>query len=519
MYKVLLVDDEDIILKGMKEIIKWEDYNLTIGGEAQSAAQAEEIIKSMKIDILITDICMKEKTGIDLIRFIRESDINIKCIVLSGYSEFEYVKEAAKLGIENYILKPIDKNELIATLTNTVAKIEDEYSKLVVQREGEDIIRNNIISRWMKGDIEDNELHERAEVLNIDIKASEYMVVIIKETGGEDASHESESSDISLLCSRIIGEKEQGMAVKDSASSVALIIKGSSWKAEWEGIERALEKCRNAIEKEYKREVFIIAGSVERGYRNLSRSYYNARSLMDYSLIFDNSHILIYDDIKEYVIKWNAEERLDLNPLIRFIKEKNSDEVINFIRRIFENIRKREEISPAYIQNLAVDVLFSLISTIRGLNCNMDEVFNGYKDLFSKVYTFMTIEDMEKWLEGIAEKFMGILSYEDSRISPAVRKVLEYIKDNYHREINLSTISYGLGLNSFYLGQQFKKETGESFTNALNRLRIDYAKELLKSTNMKTVEIAKKAGYSNTNYFSTVFKKITGCTPSEYRED
>ena len=144
MYKVLIADDEPFILEGLADLINWEEHGLQIAGLVSNGLDAKNIVDSSDIDILITDNRMPRMDGIELIKYIAQTEKNIKFIILSGYNDFEYVKEAAKIGIENYLLKPVDEKELISTLINTVDKIENEIYKKKELQQGYNILRDNI---------------------------------------------------------------------------------------------------------------------------------------------------------------------------------------------------------------------------------------------------------------------------------------------------------------------------------------------------------------------------------------
>jgi two-component system, response regulator YesN len=414
MYKVLLVDDEPLILQGLKCIVKWEELNLEVAATASNGSEALSILQNQEIDILITDIRMQNVNGLELIKSIREQNKNIKCIVLSGYSEFNYVKEAAKLGIENYILKPVDKNELLSTLTTTVNKIENESTKVLVDQEGFNIIRNNILSRWISNDIEDNELYERASLLDINIRFNEYMVAIVKPLNppalqiNHQSNHQINEknlirSSVIDICVKQLSDHGLGIVFLNLSGNIILLFHGDHLFEIQDNITSLLSNCISDITSFLGLNAFISVGSIEKGYRNVPESYHIAKK------IFDNTQT---------------------NDSYSLIKHENS---------------------------------------------------------------------------------------EDIKVSSIIRKAIEYVNENYAKDINLSTIAYAFDINSFYLGQQFKKELGESFTNYINKIRIEKAKELLLSSTLKTVDIAKKVGYSNTNYFSTIFKKTTGFTPSEFK--
>lgn len=521
MYKVLLVDDEAIILRGLQNIINWQELGLEISATASNGKEAIDILENKDINILITDIRMPELNGLQLIKHIRDRNLPIHCIVLSGYSEFGYVKEAAKLGIENYILKPIDKNELISTLLNTINKIEAAISKTIIDNEGIEIIRNNILTRWVIGDIHADDLNERSSILDIDIYQKEYQVAIIKLIDCT-ALLSSETAVIHEQIKQLlnsINEDRIKMTLINHNSNFTLLFSGDLLKDKTFEIDNLLNSVISIINSAAKKDAFIAVGSIEKGYHEVSKSYSSAHKLLNYSLIYKKNTLIHISELANTDTIWKRKLEIDYKVLNNAIKNKNSEVVQDFIKDIFSKLKRLEPVSTLNIQNITIDILLYIINTIRTLNYNTDKIFNDYMDMLSLVYQFHSIEAMENWMNDTVAKCMDILNTEDEKISPFIKRIIHYMYQNYFKEINLSTVSLEYHINSFYLGQQFKKETGETFNNYLNKIRIEQAKYLMFSTNMKAFEIALKVGYSNTNYFSTIFKKVTGYSPSEFREE
>jgi two-component system response regulator YesN len=188
VYKVLLADDEPMILKGLKRLINWDDYGLEITGVAVNGEDAWRKIEKAGVDILITDIRMPKLDGLELLKKISDDHRNIKTIVVSGYDDFSYVKQALQYGIENYILKPINEDELSSTLLHIIEKMDQEKRRQKILQCGIDTLRDNIIDRWLQGAIDENELLERAGFLGIDTKAPFYLLMVIAVDSGGDVS-------------------------------------------------------------------------------------------------------------------------------------------------------------------------------------------------------------------------------------------------------------------------------------------------------------------------------------------
>lgn len=416
MYKVLIVDDEPLILEGLKHIIDWEGHGLEIVGEACYGTEAIEILNKTKVHILITDIKMPFMNGLELIRHIREKELNIKCIILSGYDDFEYVKEAAKLGIENYILKPVSEDELLSTLVTTLAKIESELHKQIEIRENNQILRENILYRWVTNNISSEELVKRADFLGISLKSDSYLAIVVSKLLRSVDGSSCPIADDHLLkyaVGNIISQTltEEGLPFAlfhDLEGDIVLLLAGQAAREDRSVLMEALKKCSENMRKFLKITAFMTAGSLETDVKSVHHSYTRAKRLQDDNLIPPSIGIIFWDEI-----------------------------------------------------------------------------------------------------EG---------SMEENKGGSIIKKVLGYIRNQYAADINLKTIAYEFDINPGYLGQLFKKETGDTFPNYLNKFRVEKAKELLANTSLKASEVSERIGYANnSNYFYTVFKKITGMSPSEFK--
>ena len=165
MYSVLLVDDEPSVLTGLRYVIDWDEYGVEIAGTASNGTQALELLRELPVDILITDIQMPQMGGLELLQQVRAQNMDLRCIILTGYDDFKYVKKAAQLGIENYLLKPVSPEELSETLLNTITKIEYLRSRKLDLAENIRVLRDGTFYRWIAGRIGSAELADRFDTL------------------------------------------------------------------------------------------------------------------------------------------------------------------------------------------------------------------------------------------------------------------------------------------------------------------------------------------------------------------
>lgn len=414
MYRLLAVDDEPFITEGLKHIIDWEEYGIELTGTASNGVEALELIKSLGADILITDIKMPKMSGLELIQRVKKIAPNTRFIVLSGYDDFEYLKESIKLGIENYLLKPVNCEELEETIINVRNKIEAQAIQKSYSDKDVDIIRNNILYRWATGSINQLELVERAAFLDIPLEASKYVVCILRlfiNPPVEQALMQKAQE----LCSEL-KSFGQGLGFCTPENNMVFIMGGL------EEAFKLAEQYTNNFKEIPDIKYFFTIGSEENDYNFVSRSYFNAMELQRYSLVMPCNSVLEYNS---------------------FIKNDHMEETA---RRLMELSREKGE-----------------------------------------------------------------------SINPIIKRILDYVKINYSKDISLKILANDLNTNANYLGQLFKEETNEHFSDYLNIIRINKAKELLKNTVRSTKDISDAVGYRDVNYFYKTFKKYSGVSPSDFR--
>lgn len=523
MYKVLIVDDEPFIQEGLHHIIHWEELGLEITGQAFNGAEAMKVLQATKVDILITDIKMPKMNGLELIREIRRQELPVKCIVLSGYDDFGLVKEAAKLGIENYILKPLDENELTHTLDNTINKIEAELVRQAELAKGIHIIRDNILYRWVTDDIAEDELLERAAFLNIQLEYHEYCVInmnMIEENRPAKASDKNlQKSAVFDICHQLISEKHSGVLFYDLNRNIVAVLWGDHLSDGRQLIRETLAGCASKARDILNTSLFITVGSFGDTFQKVPESYTRAKNLQEYKLILPASNIIFFDDIAKLAAKRQEDIRIDFKVLSSYILGRNRNAISRFIDDAYFRLKGLEGITPSYIQNVTIDLLFHVISTVKSMKSNSDALINEFRDIFSHVFEIKDADELNVWLKNTVNRYIDFVAAEQEKTSPIIRKVLDYIQNNYSQDISLKTLSSEFNINALYLGQLFRKETGDSFTNYLNSVRIEKAKVLLLNTNYKANEISSQIGYVNPNYFYTLFKKMTGVSPSEFKKE
>ncbi len=524
MYKVMIVDDEQFILDGLRAIIDWEEYNLSVSACALDGEEAFSFFTRQYMDIVITDITMPRMNGLDLIRKIKKINSDVKFIILSGYSDFQYVKEGIKLGIENYLLKPINVEELTSTLTNTINKIETSINQELYSKNDLNILRNNILYRWATNNIDAQELTERAALLNLNLKYLYYTVSSIKLLFPFDEhdirNNKKKSKLVSQalkICAATTDYHQDLICFCDLVGDLVFISCRNSQNGQEKMLSMVLNQVKEILNSKLHLNLFITVGRNYKSYLNVYKSYWETKELQNYLLLLTENQIIHYDEVKSLTENNSVITELDFKSFSKLLISKNTTVIFQFIDELFAKLQSSITTTPSDIQNCAIKILLIINRLAEELNLPSNTSKHDYKKLFSNLLKLQSIEQIIKSVKDEIIKFNESLTMEDLQMTPVIRQILNYINSNYASELSIKTLSQKLNINPTYLGQLFQKETGELFSNYVNELRIKKAKELLLTTNLKTKKIASRVGYSDVNYFYKKFKQYTGLSPTELR--
>ncbi len=524
MYRALIVDDEPFILEGMDNVIEWEEFGIEIAAKASNGVEAMELLGKMHIDILITDIKMPEMNGLELINNLRQRGMNTKIIVLSGFDDFRFVKEASRLGIENYLLKPIEEQELSDTLLNVVTKLDRELHLKIQMRQDYNLLKENILFRWVTNSISDSEFKDRAEFLDIRLDRTYYMAGIVRLLPHVKNGRGDQKVDglVSFACQNICME-----ILKDAGENLTFITMNGDvtvlfcWNNDEFDSSRAftfLGKCIESIREYLKKDVFVTIGSVECGYQAVHLSYNKAVSLFEYQLVMQANSIAEYERLQSSTTESRWLRKTDFEPFKNSLAAGNKMQAERFIDEIFLKLSGVNALKPEYVRSLTFEILFHISGSFHDQSISDIYRSSMADEVLSSILHSCDLKEIAAWLKVYMNKRLEENDLLQQDVNPFICSLLQYINNNYAREMSLKTLSARYKTNAAYLGQLFKNTTGEMFSNYLNRIRIEKAKELLANTNMKTGDISAAVGYSNVNYFSNLFNKMTGVYPTEYKK-
>ena len=543
MLKIFLAEDEVVVRETIKRMIPWEELGFELVGEAADGEMALPLLLRQQPDLLITDIKMPFMDGLTLARLAKKEIPGLKVVILSGYDDFNYAKQAIGIGVEDYLLKPITKNALIERLSEIRSRYEHEktqkeyYEKF--QREMQAYEKNSsrdFFEALVGGSMDMMEVYKRAEKLGLDIVAEAYNVLIFTMNCDEDFSGQRdeysswEAESLELLENFFAGHSS-AMLFRSNIFSYGVLLKGQR-----EAIEENTRACVDEIRKilsrqDGRREWFLAVGqSVER-LSQIQKSYHTASRAFSQRYLYDEN-ILYYDEMETMEHPGGQAETEDnaylqkvdvnaLNPAIlqKFLSNGLQEETENFVKDYFYAIGQEPMESLVFRNYVILNVRFSVISFIKGLGCDTNE---------------MESADTEEVLAESGKNMESAIAYAKKMISQAIgirdqnsgnknrsilKTAVDFIDSHYmDEEISLNTVANVANVSSNHFSALFSQNMGQTFIEYLTTLRMNKAKELLRCTGMRSSEIAGEIGYKDAHYFSYLFKKTQGMTPSDYRK-
>ena len=543
MLKIFLAEDEVVVRETIKRMIPWEELGFELVGEAADGEMALPLLIRQKPDLLITDIKMPFMDGLTLAQLAKKEIPELKVVILSGYDDFNYAKQAIGIGVEDYLLKPITKNALIERLSEIRSRYEHEktqkeyYEKF--HREMQAYEKNSsrdFFEALVGGSMDMMEVYKRAEKLGLDIVAEAYNVLIFTMNCDEDFSGQRdeysswEAESLELLENFFAGHSS-AMLFRSNIFSYGVLLKGQR-----EAIEENTRACVDEIRKilsrqDGRREWFLAVGqSVER-LSQIQKSYHTASRAFSQRYLYDEN-ILYYDEMETMEHPGGQAETEDnaylqkvdvnaLNPAIlqKFLSNGIQEETENFVKDYFYAIGQEPMESLVFRNYVILNVRFSVISFIKGLGCDTNE---------------MESADTEEVLAESGKNMESAIAYAKKMISQAIeirdqnsgnknrsilKTAVDFIDSHYmDEEISLNTVANIANVSSNHFSALFSQNMGQTFIEYLTSLRMNKAKELLRCTGMRSSEIAGEIGYKDAHYFSYLFKKTQGMTPSDYRK-
>ncbi len=522
MIKVILVDDEIAIREGIRNSFPWEESGYTLVGEAPDGEIALPLIRDENPDILITDIRMPFMDGMALCREVKRTMPWIGIVILSGYDDFSYAREAISLGVQEYLLKPITAKELKEVLDRISARMREERKA----RESVESMRRRLATgnRFVKDkllsslfveapdEVESKQMIEQLRSLGINLVAGCYSVLDIP-FDDPNGNRETGMNALYALAERS-GGSVQVCATKHGAN--ALILGGNEADTE----ERAYAFASSAVyelEVSGAQNIMVAIGEQVSTLTDISRSMKSARHIRHVMNRADRNKAMRIIGTREADDQPNLLPNLDFRPLAERLQYATAESFSKVFEEYAASLGATDIHSSVTRDYLRMEALMTAASVIRGAGGDPEEILN------LKQYESSMLPGESEDLEPARQILLSALRYRDSH-NPlhghsAVAQARYYLSEHFSNpNLMLQDVAGFVGMSNSRFSTVFSQETGHTFTAYLTALRMSKARELLKATEMRSSEISEAVGYSDPHYFSYLFKKRVGMTPSEYRK-
>ncbi len=517
MRTVFIADDENNIREGLKCIMDWEGAGFEVCGEASNGEEALNGILTKKPSLVLLDIKMPKMNGIDVIMHARENGYRGKVIILSGYSDFTYAQSAMRYGVDYYLTKPIDEDELSDAVTKIREALEKEeaasQNMLHFRRRAKDVVLHELITGIGKND--DYQFSEE-EIQDLHLQADIYQVVIY-----ENFLRETEAPTYSFADLLKVANKENHTFEHlEKDRNEIILLKGNYALSRFQDFLSHYEK-ETPQKGSPLDSLFLAYGRPVTSLEQISSSYKEALTLVGRRFFcIQGQHTLGYDELPDV----EAKEQTLSDDFLQDFSTKLSNYLQSFNRKkVAETLYELEQYLYN-VKNNITEVKLFLTDLYLQIKEKMNYTYSTANIPFPSNTAIIEVIGEKYYLYEIilffSEQFEMIMNSTGNPSRDTVLDdILYYIDHNYKTNIKLETIAPLFGYNSAYLGKIFTKTTGESFNSYVDHMRIEHSKELLTENKLKVYEVAEQVGYKNVDYFHKKFKKYVGMSPAEYRKN
>ena len=528
MYKVLLVDDEILVREAISENIDWNKHGFELAHVCDNGKTAIEYLKENEVNLVITDICMPYVDGMGLSKYIYENHPETMIIIFSGYSDFDYAKQAIQYKVAEYILKPVTARELSEILDKIKEKLDIEQKKEKKMNKlteiyhnytkNEAVIISRVLSSLVKGTQEVEKSINELKEFDICINEGKYRVAVIdidifSEMYNANDDLKKESALMSFVVENISNEimerNKAGIVYRDSDNRVCLLFCESA--GEDINCKEICNEIKQNIYDAMKLSISIGIGTIVESLEDLHKSFDVATKVLRFR--YTKGVGQIFDACDELGICNQDELESYFHAVVAALRR--SDKVM--LELAFDNIDKW--MNNGYMsRNMAVAYLHQVMRMVKETVLETNDAFQLTDNDISKVTTAGNLETAMEYIKEYANKGLDAIDNAGQTTSERQAVIaMDYLEKNYSNpNLNLNQICEFLNISTSRFSSMFKEATGKTFVEVLTNIRMERAKVLLRQTSLKNYEIAEKVGFSDPHYFSISFKKMTGQTPKEY---
>lgn len=536
MLKVLIVDDDSIARTNIKTMIDWGKYGYEISGEASNGASALEVINRVNPDIVITDMSMPVMDGVALIEHLEKNNRSIKAIALSGYDDFEYVRQSMKKGAVDYLLKHRLNAEVLLNVLKSAGRMiiterqsnaENDMVKKQLT-ESLSVLRKNFIKQLVEGALSDkSEIERKISTLELQIETRNLALAVAEIDDFHFLHKRYTIKDINKLIISV--EDISAEILKDTGKAVfshindgkfVIIFSFGSLRSDlyiYNNSVTAVDRIKVSIKRYLNITACFSLSPIFNDIMEIGR-YYKETDAALKDRFFKGKNRIIKEPVQGG--RGNEYFNLEVNDekgIINALKAADKQKLIEYINGIFDKIADRN-VSYKSIQMICAELINIINKIARESGFDARLVYSGEEIPFEEMKKYETITEVKQWIIIVFEKLISMIEMSrlNTNCSETAKKAIEFIQRNYSKNISLNDAAEYIGINSSYLSRVFKRDLGKGFVEYLNMIRLEHAKSLIQRGNIKLKDVVRDVGFNNYTYFFKVFKENENMTPLEY---
>lgn len=508
MHKLVIVDDEHFVRKGMLALIDWKAVDYRVVGEADNGEDALSLILKEEPDVVFTDIRMPVFDGIELIKQVKQQAKYVpKFVLISGYDDFQYAQQAVRLGVVDFILKPVNKKEIEATLQKLSREIYEE--RMAIQT-NQAFINHRLFQRVvLEGHPPSRE--ESDALLTDPTSALRYVLIDVRSKTANTAIDEQ----IQHAITHFIGADDLFIHPIER-EGYGLILEQRYLPKNNNELTWFFDHFKAMIESAIQHAVFIYVGVRGEGLAGVQVSYQSARRLKQHRYMIEDDAPLLMTASKEQLLTENRELDPSLfTELMEYVEENNPNKIKETIHQLKGAILDNY-ISVKHVQLFLYQMDQAIDQRFKKAMDKQASTEQAFLDQLSEEHTLLELVDT--LTDFLMTRAKQLAALNKAKYNGEIYKVKRYVDRHFDENLTLKRLANQFYMNPVYLGQLFKKTYGVYFKDYLLHVRIEKAKEHLRQSDLKVYEVAEAIGFGSSDYFVTQFEKIVGSTPSKYRQ-
>ncbi len=533
MIRMIIADDELAVRNGLKQIIDWKSLGVEVIADAIDGQEALDLCNELQPDILFTDIRMPMMDGLEVAHKLKEQGSNIKIIIISGVQDFNYARTALSLNAVGYILKPVkipELEEVVKKVVNMINLENNSEERISILKEqlhtNLPAMREKFLRTLISDSFQDEaDVWSKISYFNLPFKKDHYFAAAVMKIDDFDNAVQSFVEENKQLLTFAVSNITEELADNSNYSTcftmkenefVLIFYSDKLTNGKYTNLCDEIIMCLN---KFLKVSVSFGIGSATNSILALNFSYREALAALRHTFYTGENSVIHINDVKLNTDGINYPDLYkDEGRLMNCLRLGDGMEAIHIIDRIFKYLGASRHLPVDYVQSVCIELISIAARNIHEMGENLDHIADSRSGILDNIHLISSLTELKEYLTGIFIKITDYFSkkYNQKNIKN-IQKIKEVIDSQYMKNLGVIDIAGEVYLSPNYISMVFKQETGESITEYLTKVRIEKAKQLLRSTDCKILEISELVGYENPNYFSTVFKKYTGVYPQKYR--